>query len=58
LRAISLVGASPLGARVRILMLLMLGLGVTGFMLEAIDYFWGEDLPLSMIIGKRRKLEP
>jgi len=93
LRAISLVGASPLGARMMMLMLLlMLGLGVTGFMLEAIDYFWGEDLPLeihvffadalrglvclhvsaalleslrlrenlplSMITGKRRKLEP
>ncbi|MNJ57721.1 Prokaryotic cytochrome b561 [compost metagenome] len=73
-----------------ILMLaLLLGLGVSGFLMEEIDYFWGEDgprdiheymantllalvcvhiaaavfeslrlkenLPLSMITGKRRK---
>ncbi|MGH8353813.1 MAG: cytochrome b/b6 domain-containing protein [Pseudomonas sp.] len=93
LRPCHRLGHSPLGALVMILMmLLMLGLGVTGFMLEEIDYFWGEDLPrdihelfadallglvclhvsaalleslrlrenlpLSMITGKRRKLEP
>ncbi len=40
------LGHSPLGGLVMVLMLaLMLGLGVTGFMLEEIDYFWGEDLP-------------
>ncbi|WP_137886986.1 cytochrome b/b6 domain-containing protein [Pseudomonas sp. 2FE] len=40
------LGHSPLGGLVMILMLLlMLGLGISGFMLEEIDYFWGEDLP-------------
>ena len=87
------LGHSPLGALVMILMmLLMLGLGVSGFLMEEIDYFWGEDLPrdiheffanallglvclhlaaallesvrlrenlpLSMVTGRRRKLEP
>ena len=28
-----------------LMMLLMLGLGVSGFLLEEIDYFFGEDLP-------------
>ena len=38
------LGHSPLGALVMILMMLsMLLLGVTGFMLEEIDYFWGEE---------------
>ncbi len=38
------LGHSPLGGLVMILMMLcMLGLGVTGFMLEEIDYFWGEE---------------
>ncbi|MTZ13854.1 cytochrome B [Pseudomonas sp. JL972] len=41
------LGHSPLGALVMILMmLLMLGLGVTGFLMEEIDYFWGLDGPL------------
>ncbi|MHC5349368.1 cytochrome b/b6 domain-containing protein [Metapseudomonas furukawaii] len=40
------LGHSPLGALVMILMLaLMLGLGVSGFLMEEVDYFWGEDLP-------------
>ncbi|MDH4611703.1 cytochrome b/b6 domain-containing protein [Pseudomonas sp. BN102] len=40
------LGHSPLGGLVMILMLLlMFGLGVTGFLMEEIDYFWGEDLP-------------
>lgn len=40
------LGHSPIGALVMILMLaLMFGLGVTGFLLEEVDYFWGEDLP-------------
>lgn len=40
------LGHSPLGALVMILMmLLMFSLGVSGFLLEEIDYFWGEDLP-------------
>lgn len=86
------LGHSPIGGLVMIsMLLLMLGLGVTGFLLEEIDYFWGEDLPLeihvffsnallglvglhvtaalvesfrlkenlplSMVTGKRRKLE-
>ncbi len=86
------LGHSPIGALVMLmLMLAMLGLGVTGFMMEEIDYFWGEDwveelheqianglallvvvhiaaavvesirlgenLPLSMITGKRRAPE-
>ncbi|KJK08256.1 cytochrome b/b6 domain-containing protein [Pseudomonas sp. 5] len=84
------LGHSPLGALVMVLMLaLMLGLGISGFLMEEIDYFWGEDgprdiheymanallalvcvhitaavfeslrlkenLPLSMITGRRRK---
>ena len=84
-------GHSPLGGLVMILMMLcILSLGISGFMMEEIDYFWGEDwvenlhswsanvlmalvsvhifaalyesyrlkenLPLSMITGKRRKL--
>lgn len=86
------MGHSPLGGLVMILMMLcILSLGITGFMMEEIDYFWGEDwvqnlhdwiastllalvlvhivaaffesyrlkenLPLSMITGKRRKIE-
>ena len=40
------LGHSPIGALVMILMLsLMFGLGLTGFLLEEVDYFWGEDLP-------------
>ncbi|OWJ96902.1 cytochrome B [Pseudomonas sp. A46] len=40
------LGHSPLGGLVMILMLaLMLGLGVSGFLMEEVDYFWGEDLP-------------
>lgn len=40
------LGHSPLGALVMVLMLLlMFGLGLTGFLLEEVDYFWGEDLP-------------
>lgn len=41
------LGHSPIGALVMILMmLLMLGLGVTGFLMEEVDYFWGLDGPL------------
>lgn len=82
-------GHSPIGALVMILMMVaMLGLGITGYMMEEIDLFWGEDwveethiaisnvlmalvgihilaaifesyrlgenLPLSMITGRRR----
>ncbi|ACE85367.1 cytochrome b/b6 domain-containing protein [Cellvibrio japonicus] len=85
------LGHSPLGALVMILMMLaVLALGITGYMMEEIDYFWGEDwvenlhgiiansllglvivhilaavvesvrlrenLPLSMVTGKRRNL--
>ncbi|MNE46600.1 hypothetical protein D3C80_1409470 [compost metagenome] len=40
------LGHSPIGALVMILMLLlMVGLGVTGFLMTEVDYFWGEDLP-------------
>ncbi|AYC31497.1 DUF4405 domain-containing protein [Pseudomonas cavernae] len=40
------LGHSPLGALVMLLMLLsMLSLGVSGFLMEEVDYFWGEDLP-------------
>ncbi|MCY1216594.1 Prokaryotic cytochrome b561 [compost metagenome] len=40
------MGHSPLGGLVMILMLLLMaGLGVTGFLMEEVDYFWGEDLP-------------
>lgn len=43
------LGHSPLGALVMILMMaLMLGLGVTGFLMEEVDYFWGADLPLEI----------
>lgn len=43
------LGHSPIGGLVMIgMMLLMLGLGVTGFLLEEVDYFWGEDLPLDI----------
>jgi cytochrome b len=86
------MGHSPLGALVMILMMLcILLLGISGYMMQEVDYFWGEDwledlhelianslmalvvihiiaaivesirlkenLPLSMITGKRRKLE-
>ncbi|MEN0036392.1 MAG: cytochrome b/b6 domain-containing protein [Cellvibrio sp.] len=86
------MGHSPLGAVVMIsMMLCILLLGITGYMMEEVDYFWGEDwvgnlhewiantlialvmlhilaalfesfrlkenLPLSMITGKRRKLK-
>lgn len=38
------MGHSPLGGLVMILMMLcILSLGITGFMMEEIDYFWGED---------------
>lgn len=85
------LGHSPVGALVMILMMLcMFALGVSGFMMDRIDYFWGvdwvedlhglvadallvlvclhllaalvesvrlhENLPLSMITGRRRKL--
>jgi len=85
------LGHSPLGALVMILMMAcMAGLGLSGFLMEEVDYFWGSDvleeihellangllllvvlhlaaallesvrlhenLPLSMITGKRRKL--
>ena len=84
------MGHSPLGATVMILMMIcFLLLGVTGFMMEEVDYFWGvewletchqwiadsllvlailhiaaaliesyrlkENLPLSMVTGKRRR---
>jgi cytochrome b len=87
------LGHSPLGALVMIAMMLaMLGLGISGYMMEEIDRFWGEDwvedlhesianvlaalvclhilaaviesirlrenLPLSMITGKRRQPGP
>ena len=87
------MGHSPLGALVMILMMLcLLALGVTGFLAQEVDYFWGEDwiidlhdtiansllalvllhiaaalfesyrlkenLPLSMVTGKRRLGEP
>ncbi|MFV0476837.1 MAG: cytochrome b/b6 domain-containing protein [Parahaliea sp.] len=38
------LGHSPIGALVMIVMMLaMLGLGITGLMMEEIDYFWGEE---------------
>jgi len=38
------LGHSPIGALVMILLLsLMAALAVTGFMMEEIDYFWGEE---------------
>lgn len=84
------MGHSPLGALVMILMMLCIfSLGITGYMMQEIDYFWGEDwlenlhswiaditlalviihicasllesyrlrenLPLSMVTGKRKK---
>jgi len=40
------LGHSPIGALVMILMMLaMAGLGLTGFLMEEIDYFWGAELP-------------
>ena len=43
------LGHSPIGGLVMILMmLLLLGLGVTGFLMQEVDYFWGEDLPLEI----------
>lgn len=86
------MGHSPLGGLVMILMMLcVLSLGITGYMMAEVDYFWGvdwvenvhswianslialvsihiaaalfesyrlkENLLLSMITGKRRKLE-
>ncbi|MCW2270926.1 cytochrome b/b6 domain-containing protein [Pseudomonas sp. JUb96] len=40
------LGHSPIGALVMVLMmLLMVGLGVSGFLMEEVDYFWGEELP-------------
>jgi cytochrome b len=90
-RDVHRLGHSPLGALVMMLMMsLMLGLGITGYMLEETDRFWGEEwveslhelianglaglvalhllaalveslrlrenLPLSMITGRRRPL--
>lgn len=41
------LGHSPIGALVMVLMLLlMLGLGITGFLMTEVDYFWGADGPL------------
>jgi len=43
-RDVHRLGHSPLGALVMILMMgAMLLLGATGYMLEEIDYFWGEE---------------
>lgn len=43
-RTASYIGHSPLGGLVMlIMMLLILALGVTGFMMEEIDVYWGED---------------
>jgi len=40
----SIITHNPVGAVMMIiLMLLILGLGITGYMMEEIDYFWGED---------------
>lgn len=40
----SRLGHTPIGALVMLFMLLLLAaLGVTGFMMEEIDYFWGEE---------------
>lgn len=40
------LGHSPIGALVMVLMLaLMFGLGLSGFLMEEVDYFWGEQLP-------------
>ncbi|WP_028301306.1 cytochrome b/b6 domain-containing protein [Oceanospirillum beijerinckii] len=39
----SIITHNPVGAVMMIiLMLLILGLGITGYMMEEIDYFWGE----------------
>ena len=86
------MGHSPLGGLVMVIMMLcILSLGITGYMMQEIDYFWGEDwledlhgwiansllalvivhvfaalfesyrlkenLPLSMVTGKRSKLD-
>lgn len=86
------LGHSPLGGLVMIMMMLcILSLGITGYMMKEVDYFWGEDwlqdlheqiangllvlvlihlaaalfesyrlkenLPLSMITGRRKKLD-
>ncbi|WP_120997994.1 cytochrome b/b6 domain-containing protein [Stutzerimonas urumqiensis] len=41
------LGHSPLGALVMLLMMgLMAGLAVTGFLMQEVDYFWGADGPL------------
>ena len=38
------MGHSPIGALVMVLMLLLMtGLGISGFLMEEVDYFWGED---------------
>lgn len=51
------LGHSPLGALVMIMMmLLMLGLITTGFLMEEVDYFWGEDLPLMIHEGLANSL--
>jgi cytochrome b len=43
------LGHSPLGALVMIgMLLLMLALGLSGFLMEEVDYFWGADLPLQI----------
>ena len=40
------MGHSPIGALVMVLMLVLLvGIGISGFLMEEVDYFWGEDLP-------------
>lgn len=51
------LGHSPIGALVMIaMMLLMFGLGVTGFLMEEVEYFWGEDLPLMLHEGMANAL--
>lgn len=43
-RDVHRLGHSPLGALVMLLMMsMMLGLGITGYMLEETDRFWGEE---------------
>lgn len=38
------MGHSPIGAVVMVLMLLLMtSLGISGFLMEEVDYFWGED---------------
>lgn len=40
----SVITHNPVGALMMItLMLLILGLGISGYMMQEIDYFWGED---------------